>query len=550
MGVYMGQAVAVATATVVPVFLTGGLAVQISRDLDFAIERIGLAPAAFFGAAAICSPVAGVVTEWLGPGRSMRIAVATVATVLLVVAAVANSLPVLLGLLAVAGAGNALAQPSTNLFLAQRVPRRRQGVAYGVKQSAIPTAGLLAGLAVPVLGVTVGWRWAFVAMAIVGVIVAVASPTAGPSQRTTRQGRREAGDIGRPTLVVMATAAGVAAASGSALGVYLVAGAVDAGWSESSGGLIFALASLVGICARLLSGFRADRRGRGHVGVIVAMLVAGTVGFALLAPGAHLLFALGAPIAFGFGWGWPGLFILAVVQANPSSPASATGLTQTGTSIGSVVGPALFGFVAAHSSFTQAWLVAGGGLLLSAGSFVLLRHYVAALRDAGDVAGNDQRAVIKPTASTAQEGSLSMDDRTLVESYFAACSTGNADEVAGHFDDDAVVYDTNHPPVRGAAQIGRFYAAAARRWGGASWHVDTFVADGSGHCASEWTMEAPAAGALVRGSEHYRTEHGRITEIRQYWTFDPDDLATQLQDYPYTADDRWWTTVPQKEGTP
>ena len=390
----MMQAVAVATATVVPVFLTGALAVQLSTDLAFPLASLGLAPAAFFGAAAVCSPIAGYLTERIGPGRSMRIAVCTVATVLVVTAVVAHSLPVLLVLLAVAGAGNALAQPSTNLFLAQRVPWQRQGVAYGVKQSAIPTAGLLAGLAVPALGLTVGWRWAFVAMAVPAVLVAWGTPAAGPTPRVAAADRRRNGDAGRPVLVVMAFAAGLASASGSALGIFLVAGAVESGWSESAAGLLFAGASAVGIAARLWSGFRADHRGRDHLGVIVLMLVLGSVGFFLLAPSQHLLFALGAPLAFGAGWGWPGLFILAVVQASPSSPAAATGLTQAGTSMGAVLGPAAFGVVAGHVSYLAAWSMVGVGALFSAVIFVLVRRFADSVQDRPRPLPDSTRATI------------------------------------------------------------------------------------------------------------------------------------------------------------
>ena len=133
-----------------------------------------------------------------------------------------------------------------------------------------------------------------------------------------------------------------------------------------------------------------------------------------------------------------------------------------------------------------------------------------------------------------------MDSHELVDRYFAACSSGDADAVTACFHDDAVVYDTNHPPVRGAAAIGEFYAKARSRWEGAVWRVDTFV-DGPEHCASEWSMEAPSAAAVLRGSEHYEIRDGLIAEIRQYWTFRRESPATGLQGFDYEADPRFWT---------
>lgn len=122
-----------------------------------------------------------------------------------------------------------------------------------------------------------------------------------------------------------------------------------------------------------------------------------------------------------------------------------------------------------------------------------------------------------------------------IEAYFAACSSGDAAAVAGHFTEHATIYDTNHPPVRGAATIGEFWAKVANRWGGARWVVDRCVAAGN-EAAIEWTMTGSSPRPfVVRGSEHYRfaTTTNLIEEIRQYWTFRPDQLDTGLVDFPY-----------------
>ncbi len=127
-----------------------------------------------------------------------------------------------------------------------------------------------------------------------------------------------------------------------------------------------------------------------------------------------------------------------------------------------------------------------------------------------------------------------MTHRERIEAYFRACSEGTADDIASHFTRDAVVFDTNHPPVRGAATIGGFWAKVRDRWEGAVWLVDTCVSDGD-TAAIEWTMTGRSAHGdfAVRGSEHYRFEDDRIAEIRQYWTFDREKLDTGLVDFPY-----------------
>lgn len=126
---------------------------------------------------------------------------------------------------------------------------------------------------------------------------------------------------------------------------------------------------------------------------------------------------------------------------------------------------------------------------------------------------------------------------SLIRAYFRSCNTGTPAEISAHFTEDAVIYDTNHEPVRTAAGIGRFWEKIRGQWQGAVWQVDRVVADRDG-AAIEWNMagQAERGPFVFRGSEHYRFEGDLIAEIRQYWHFDPAGLDTGLVGYPYDAD--------------
>ena len=109
--------------------------------------------------------------ERIGPHRGMRLAAAGSAASLLGVALWpvlerAGRLPRPRGL------ANAVSHPAANLSLAREVPAGRQGLSFGIKQAAIPVATLLAGLAVPTIAVTLGWRWAFAGGAALALAVA------------------------------------------------------------------------------------------------------------------------------------------------------------------------------------------------------------------------------------------------------------------------------------------------------------------------------------------------------------------------------------------
>jgi predicted MFS family arabinose efflux permease len=286
-----------------------------------------------------------------------------VTAVSLAAAALAPSLVVLFALLAVAGVANSVTQPAINLFVAEQIPADRQGLGFGIKQSGIPAAILVSGLALPVLALPLGWRVTLALCALAPLAVGLALPRGGTAHVSRRIASR------RPSRALLLTALGAALATAgpSALGAYLVASAVEVGIGEGTAGLLAALASGLSLATRVSLGALADRRHDYGLAVVVVLLGAGSVGFALMASDAAGVFVAGALVAFTLGWGWPGLFNLAVVDSNRETPGSASGVSQTGIYVGAAAGPAAFGALAAGAGYGAAWLAVAVTTLLSAG---------------------------------------------------------------------------------------------------------------------------------------------------------------------------------------
>jgi MFS family permease len=375
-------AVAVATAGVLPGFLTGGLAVQIRGELGFGEGALGFAVAAFFAASALASVVSGRVVERLGSTLGMRFAAVASAASLLAVSVLATSWWWLCACLVLGGLGNAISHPATHLLLAREVPQNRQGLAFGIKQAAIPAATLIAGLAVPLVATTVGWRWAFAGGAALVLCVALLVPKGEKRNKTRRVKEARAGDAPLAPLVLLALGIGLGSAAANPLGAFVVESAVAAGIGVGAAGLLLALGSAAGIGVRVVFGHLADRLNSGRLRLVAGMLGVGTVGFVLLASGSAPLLVVGVTVAFAAGWGWPGLFNFAVVKSNPGAPAAATGITQTGASSGAAVGPLAFGLLVEETSFATAWLASGvvaifAAAAILAGRGMLLRNRAA-----------------------------------------------------------------------------------------------------------------------------------------------------------------------------
>lgn len=362
---------------VLPVFAFGGLAVQVRADLGLSAGQVGVGTAVFFGCAAAASLPGGLVCERRGAHAGLLFGAVCSLVALAGIATVASSAWQLLTLLAVGGVGNGVTQPSANLALSQGVRLCRQGLAFATKQSAMPAATLLGGLAVPVVGLTIGWRWAFAAGALLAfayLCVLVRAPDVLPptSARSTRGEAPEPRPPldGRHALLVLAIAGGLASAAANATSAYLVVGAVEAGISPGPAGILYAGASALAVGGRLSAGARADRRATDALRTVCGIMAAGAVGYAILAVFAvGWAYPLGALLGFGVGWSWPGLFNLAVVRRHPGSPGRATGLTQTGVYVGGVVGPLAVGALVSGASFHLAW-AATAGAMLTAGLLV------------------------------------------------------------------------------------------------------------------------------------------------------------------------------------
>ena len=376
-----GLAVVFATAGIttfgaLPVFLLGGLSVLVRRDLVFTEARMGMTVAVFFLAAALGSAPAGRIADRVGAhiclGAGLLASITAMGT-----AAVAPSWLVLTLALGLGGFGHAVLQVAANLLLTGAVPTHRQGVAFGIKQSAIPIATLIAGVALPLVATRAGWRPVYLGAATLAVVALLLQRRMhAPAPKTHEGGRAGQFSYPRRDLVILAFAVGCGAGVANALAAFLVDFAVNRGVPVGQAGLVLAVASAAGLGMRVLVGWIADIRGSGGLGVVAGMLLAGGCGFAalpLVDPDTVALW-LAAVVAFGAGWGWPGLFTFVIAKENPYAPAAATGVTQAGIFSGAVVGPLAFGFMVTSWSYTAAWLVAAVTQFIGAGLVFWVRH--------------------------------------------------------------------------------------------------------------------------------------------------------------------------------
>ncbi len=348
----LGVALMTTSAGALPVFLTSALILQISADLGFEVERLGIGVGVYFLAGVATSILMGRLSEHLGPANALRLGGVLSALCLLLIAT-ARDLVTLSACLLLGGVCNALCQPAANLYVTRTIPSSRRGLALALKQSAIPAATLVGGLAVPLVALTIGWRWSFVICAAVAAATAAAVPSVASLGPAKDSHVSEAAPLA--AMLLLAATVGLGAAAAGCVASFAVAGAVRIGIADASAGWLVAFGSVLAITTRVTLGYRADFRRGGHLAIVGWMLLLGAFGAVGLRSQSVAIFVASVPFVFSAGWGWPGLFNLAVITNNSSAPGAATGFTQTGTYLGAALGPMLFGLVADRYSWSIAW---------------------------------------------------------------------------------------------------------------------------------------------------------------------------------------------------
>lgn len=357
---------------VLPAFLVGAISPQLRTDLGLTETQLGLIVAASFATSAVAAPFAGRLADSKGARTAIVAGTVLSSFTLAGLGIFGKALWPLLALMICAGVSVALVDPGLNRTVSAGIVPERAGLVFGIKEASIPLSTLAAGLAIPTLVTTFGWRSAFG----VGVLPLAAiswllfrNRLVEPAQ-SLRGDKAAVGSPPRGGIGFLTLGAALGTVAGAGVTVFLTESAAAAGFTPAQGGLLLGAASLVGVASRIVSGAVADR------GVAPSQLMAGmlAVGGAAMALGS--LHTAGWVVvasvgALAMAWGWTALFFLTLVRTAPDRPGAVAGIGLSGIAVGNTVGPIAFGFMAQAVSFPAAWLLASACAAI--GAVVTLR---------------------------------------------------------------------------------------------------------------------------------------------------------------------------------
>ncbi|MEC6742957.1 MFS transporter [Pseudomonas qingdaonensis] len=326
-------------------YAIGALGPFLVADLQVPEHWLGYLTMSAFGLAALLSLGAGAIVERLGGRRALGLLFGCCAAAY----TLAGILPGFLGLvlaLAVCGVAQALANPATNLLIAEQFPVAERAATVGFKQAGVQVSALFAGLLLPLLAQYLGWRVALVLFAPLALLLGWTVLRHLPGLPASARGASTT--LRRPSTglaLLMAVQCSVAIALSSFvtyLGVFARAQEVPAVLAGS----LVAVFGVMGIVARvLLTPLAARLRDESlMLGALCALAALAVFSLSRATPQAWIWLWVGS-IGMGLTAVATNAVAMSMVLRDRAfgAPAASASLLSVGFFAGFALGPPLFG---------------------------------------------------------------------------------------------------------------------------------------------------------------------------------------------------------------
>ena len=157
------------------VFAIAPLTPFVQEEFDLTRAEVGLLVSVLFMGAMLVAFPAGRMVDRYGPRPLIMVGLLVLGIVLTTVS-LAQSRPVMLALLALAGTGQGLSSPALTTAVGLWVPSKIRGTAMGIKQSGVPGGAAITAAILPAVALMTTWRWALggtgLVIVVLGLLVA------------------------------------------------------------------------------------------------------------------------------------------------------------------------------------------------------------------------------------------------------------------------------------------------------------------------------------------------------------------------------------------
>lgn len=367
------------------------MAPVIQMDLDLSVTQVGLLVTGYYAAQTLGAVPAGAFSDRVGVGYAL-----VVSQLLLIAGTLifnqASSFTLAIAGTVVMGFGYSIVNPATAKGVLEWFSIRRRATAMGVKQTGVPIGGVLAAGNGALVAVV---NWNAILYGIVAITVVNALLCLKLAERPQTEGRLERipgsshlRDVWRQRNIKLIFVASIPWNMGQTnFFTYLTLFMREAAQaSQPVAGLCLGVAQASSALGRVGWGVISDTLLRGGRKTITVSICAAAsvflVAMSFVGPAYGVLLGIVLALLLGLTVAsYASIAQTLAVESVPSHQAgSAMGYSLTGTSLGGVVGPALFGAVVDLSGdFADGWLLTGA--LMAAGTLLVAFWFKERRRD-------------------------------------------------------------------------------------------------------------------------------------------------------------------------
>lgn len=222
----------------------------LGSDLHFETALLGYLVMSSFGLAAVLSLWAGAFVDYMGSRYALMTLFCAIALAFALIATVQSFYGLVMAS-AICGVAQALANPVTNLLIAQRVQPDKKAKVVGRKQSGVQVAALFAGLVLPGIAFQYGWRAAFGLIVPVALLFVISTPIFAP-RKQSRAGRSFMLPLPNSLLLRLMSIQFCVGISLSAFVTFLPSFAIQQGMPLSLASALIAVFGVMGIISRIV----------------------------------------------------------------------------------------------------------------------------------------------------------------------------------------------------------------------------------------------------------------------------------------------------------
>jgi MFS transporter, CP family, cyanate transporter len=377
----------------------------LSRDLRFEPASLGYLVMSSFGLAAILSLWAGAILDRIG-SRYALIGLFSIIALAFALIATAETFQGLVVATALCGVAQALANPVTNLLIAQQVPPEKRAKVVGLKQSGVQFAALFAGLALPGIAFQYGWQAAFGIVVPVALLFGIVTPFFTPMQPRQHCGTGKGFMVPLPNSLLLRLM-GIQFCVGTSLSTFvtfLPTFATRQGMPLSLAGTLIAVFGVMGMLSRIvLTPVGAKLKDESLLLLALIAIAACTVAVTMQAgPESHWRLWAGAAGMGLTAVGTNAIAMSMLIRDPAFGPvATASGFVSFAFYGGFTLGPPLYGALSSYSGGLQwGWNTLIGVLLCAC---ILSLALASARRRKAQVSAMTARAIRQTPAVDIQE---------------------------------------------------------------------------------------------------------------------------------------------------